>query len=189
MDGTKEHILTLALEAFSNRGYNSVGVQEICTQAGLTKPTLYYHFKSKQGLLAAIAETYYDPFVYRVGKAFIYTQNVSGSLNQALDVFLDSARTTPVFTRLRLALTFSPPDSEEHRTFLPYTESLYRFAGDFFMAASKDHGNMIGRELAYAASFIGTADAYAALILAGTLDLGQKYQPRIVHHFMHGIYS
>ena len=47
-------ILNKATELFSAKGYDGVGVQEICTESKITKPTLYYYFQSKTGLLSAI---------------------------------------------------------------------------------------------------------------------------------------
>lgn len=50
----REKILECALDLFYQKGYDAVGVQEIVTLAGITKPTLYYYFKSKYGLLEAL---------------------------------------------------------------------------------------------------------------------------------------
>ena len=55
----KEKILQCALELFYARGYDAVGVQEIAETAGVTKPTLYYYFGSKKGLLETLLETEY----------------------------------------------------------------------------------------------------------------------------------
>ena len=55
MDNRKT-IMQCALNLFSDKGYDSVGVQEIVTAAGITKPTLYYYFKSKHGLLEALIQ-------------------------------------------------------------------------------------------------------------------------------------
>ena len=46
----RQLIMEKALELFCARGYDAVGVQEIAEQSGITKPTLYYYFGSKQGL-------------------------------------------------------------------------------------------------------------------------------------------
>ena len=46
----RETILETALDLFYTRGYDAVGVQEIAERSGVTKPTLYYYFKSKYGL-------------------------------------------------------------------------------------------------------------------------------------------
>lgn len=54
-DTTKRgSIMDAAVRLFSERGYNGVSVREITEAAGITKPTLYYHFGSKQGLCEAI---------------------------------------------------------------------------------------------------------------------------------------
>ena len=53
----REAIINSALKLFCRRGYDAVGVQEIVDQAGITKPTLYYYFGSKQGLLKEILRT------------------------------------------------------------------------------------------------------------------------------------
>ena len=49
----RETILQCALELFYKRGYDAAGVKEIVEMAGITKPTMYYYFKSKLGLLEA----------------------------------------------------------------------------------------------------------------------------------------
>jgi AcrR family transcriptional regulator len=41
---------------FTNRGYAATSVREIVEMAGVTKPALYYHFESKEGIYLAIME-------------------------------------------------------------------------------------------------------------------------------------
>ena len=43
-----------AYKLFRRRGFFRVGVDEIAADAGVTKRTLYYHFESKDALLAAV---------------------------------------------------------------------------------------------------------------------------------------
>lgn len=189
MDETRERILSAAVAEFASRGYNAVGVQDVCAASGITKPTLYYHFGSKRGLLEAIVEQRYQAFVEDVARRGAYRGDVAASLVGAMKAFLDAARSDADFSRLRLALAFSPPQSEEHAALRPCTEKLYETLQAVFFAASKDHGNMKGRQLPYAASFVGMADAYVGLLLAGALDPNDAFVRRVVHHFMHGIFS
>ena len=58
-----------------------------------------------------------------------------------------------------------------------------------FAAAAADHGNMRGREKAYAATFLGTINTYIGLALNGYADLDDTLVRRAVHQFMHGILS
>ena len=189
MDPTKERILLTALLSFSTRGYNAVGVREVCSLSGITKPTLYYHFGNKRGLLTAIAEKWYSTFIKEIERESLYKGDLRNSLIRVMSVFLNTARAEPDFTRLRLAIAFSPPESEEQDVFIPFTDTLYRALRKLFSDAVADHGNMAGRDLAYAASFIGTSDAYSGLILARALDPGEDFILRVIHYFMHGIFS
>lgn len=51
-------IFETALELFYQRGIRAVGVDEIVCQAGVTKPSLYRSFESKDALVAACLETF-----------------------------------------------------------------------------------------------------------------------------------
>jgi AcrR family transcriptional regulator len=57
---TRKRILDAAYVAFRRRGYARVGVDEIAAAAKVTKRTLYYHFDSKDALLAAVFERRHD---------------------------------------------------------------------------------------------------------------------------------
>ena len=59
----------------------------------------------------------------------------------------------------------------------------------FFKRASQDHGNMKGRQRAYAATFLGMVNTYAALGLNGMAKLDASLTHAAVHQFMHGIFS
>lgn len=48
MNKTKKAIFQSAISVFSNRGYNGATMDEIASNAGVAKGTLYYHFKSKE---------------------------------------------------------------------------------------------------------------------------------------------
>src|SRR5215210_6661687 len=48
------HIARVAARLFAARGYDATPVRAIVEAAGVTKPTLYYHFGSKEGLAQAL---------------------------------------------------------------------------------------------------------------------------------------
>jgi AcrR family transcriptional regulator len=52
----RERLLRAAVDIFDRKGYASASVREIVERAGITKPVLYYHFGSKEGILVAILE-------------------------------------------------------------------------------------------------------------------------------------
>ena len=53
---TRERILQAAYGLFYAKGFARVGVDSVAEKAGLTKHTLYYHFRSKDELLAAVLD-------------------------------------------------------------------------------------------------------------------------------------
>jgi AcrR family transcriptional regulator len=53
---TRERILNAARERFTHRGFANTAVREICEDAGVTAPVLYYHFGSKAGVFQAVTE-------------------------------------------------------------------------------------------------------------------------------------
>jgi AcrR family transcriptional regulator len=52
-DPTRERIIAAATALFYSEGIRAVSVDAVADKAGLTKKTLYYHFRSKDDLVAA----------------------------------------------------------------------------------------------------------------------------------------
>jgi len=48
---TRERILDIALELFTEHGYDKTSIRDIAERLGTTKAALYYHFKSKADIL------------------------------------------------------------------------------------------------------------------------------------------
>jgi len=53
---TRERILTVANELFTEQGYEGTSLREISDRLGITKAALYYHFPSKDDILGALIE-------------------------------------------------------------------------------------------------------------------------------------
>src|SRR5262245_25280353 len=53
-EATRERILNIALQLFSEQGYEGTSLREIAERLGVTKAALYYHFKSKEEILLAL---------------------------------------------------------------------------------------------------------------------------------------
>ncbi|MEU6581140.1 helix-turn-helix domain-containing protein [Nocardia sp. NPDC046763] len=60
MDGrrsdTRERIRSVAMELFSERGYEKTSLREIAERLGVTKAALYYHFRTKEDIVASLSE-------------------------------------------------------------------------------------------------------------------------------------
>jgi AcrR family transcriptional regulator len=53
---TREQIKTVALELFVERGYEGTSLRKVSERLGITKAAVYYHFRSKEDILASLIE-------------------------------------------------------------------------------------------------------------------------------------
>ena len=53
---TRERLLKSAMAEFSEKGYMKASLRKICADAGVTTGALYFFFKNKNDLFAAIVE-------------------------------------------------------------------------------------------------------------------------------------
>lgn len=51
MSDTKQKILDVSLELFSQKGFSAVSIRDICAQVMIKESSIYYHFKNKQAIL------------------------------------------------------------------------------------------------------------------------------------------
>jgi AcrR family transcriptional regulator len=62
----KKAIIEAAINLFAQKGFSSTSVQEIASEAGISKGAFYLHFKSKDALLLAILSYYFETISERV---------------------------------------------------------------------------------------------------------------------------
>lgn len=88
----RERLLGAALELFTQRGYAATSVREICLAAAVTKPVLYYYFKSKEGLYLHLMEDSYSLFESLLADLSSFT----GSVRQRVIHFCEGVFDTSV---------------------------------------------------------------------------------------------
>jgi AcrR family transcriptional regulator len=188
MEDNRSKILACAINLFSSRGFDAVGVQEVADAAGLKKPTLYHYFGSKGGLLKTVLEeTFVDLFAAL--EKVEYNPNVVDSLEAVARLYFDFARKHRAFYRMQLSMWFSPVESEPFKAVSQVNQRQQRILEALFLKATNDHGNMIGRHQAYAATFLGMLNTYISLALNGYAKLDDALVKKAIHQFMHGIFS
>jgi len=110
---TRRRILDAAYELFYRKGFNRVSVDEIAAASGLTKRSLYYHFNSKDELLASVLELQHELALARIRK---YEDRYRGNPDESLAILFSelakwSAKpgwTGPGFTRMVMELADLP---------------------------------------------------------------------------------
>jgi AcrR family transcriptional regulator len=56
---TRSRIQAIAVELFTEQGYDKTSLREIAERLGVTKAALYYHFKSKDDILHSLVDDYF----------------------------------------------------------------------------------------------------------------------------------
>lgn len=190
----RQAILDSALTLFYEKGYDAVGVQQIVDAAGVTKPTLYYYFGSKQGLLSCLLEEHFSRLETQMEKVKDAPEKIQDKLYHTARIFLNGASAEPEFYLMMLALFYSGRKSEGFQTVYPLIERYYQIFVEIFEHASQELGNMRGRQRQFAVGFSGMLNHYLMLAAKDMDDLSnltitdqEVYE--IVHQFMYGIYS
>lgn len=106
----RTRLLNAAVHVFDRKGYAGASVREIAELAGVTKPALYYHFGSKEGVLMAILNEAQQLFLGTVERAL----ERSGSARQRVialceDIYGLFEQHVPV-ARVAHAVFLGPPD-------------------------------------------------------------------------------
>ena len=185
----RENLLHQALQLFASRGYDAVGVQEIASAAGIQKPTLYHYFGNKSGLLTTLLTEAFDPFFEKLELAALYQGDVSLSLRAVAAAYFSFASQNPLLYRFYLSLWFSPLGSDTFKISAVLSERQQKLMETLFSAAANQHGNMKGRQQAYAATFLGMLNTYVSLSLNGYAEFNDALIYSMLHQFMHGIFS
>jgi Transcriptional regulator len=182
-------ILACAVELFAARGYDAVGVQEVASGSGITKPTLYHYFGSKNGLLNAIITEYGAELSKIINEAAAYQGDLSLALSRLGKAYFEFARTNDTFYRMQLAMYFAPPESEPNRMVRNLNEAQLEMIEKLFIQAAVHHHSLLGRHLELAATFVGNMNTYIGFALNGYIELREELIGQIVRQFMYGIYA
>lgn len=108
---SSERILHKALELFSRRGYQATSVREICESAGITKPTLYHFYGSKEGVYRALVEGALVNFQRSIERALGTPGPADSRLKAVARAYFGAASRQPELTRFILALVHNPSSS------------------------------------------------------------------------------
>jgi AcrR family transcriptional regulator len=89
----REELLDVADRVIQARG-TSVSMDEIASEAGITKPVLYRHFGDKDGLYEALTRRYVDDLTHSLRPA-VATDDPRSRLTAAIDAYLSYVEREP----------------------------------------------------------------------------------------------
>lgn len=73
---TRERILDVALDIFSNKGYHSTRLDDIVDEAHISKGSIYFHFPNKEKLFLALVDQFADLLERRTTEAIAEAEGI-----------------------------------------------------------------------------------------------------------------
>jgi AcrR family transcriptional regulator len=91
----RARVLAAALRSFARSGYDGTSMDDIAAAAGITKPVLYDHFKSKQMLFTAVLEAIRDELLSRGLSVLSQPVSLEEGLRGSIRAFFSFAAENP----------------------------------------------------------------------------------------------
>ena len=186
---TRRQILRAAVKRFANAGYAAASVQQIVSDAKVSKPALYYHFHDKAGLFQALVSEAHDERFGVAQEAAARGRDFHGKLVEILVALFDYFHHNRELTRIAFATAFAAPGEvpanvrylDKCQRNLEFIHSLMKHA-----QADGELSRRFGsRDLAY--GFYGLMNFYVrSHLLFPDYRLDRKAAERIVDLFLNG---
>lgn len=91
----RERLVAVATRLFDRRGYAAVGIEDIGAAAGITGPSVYYHFASKADLLSEIIERGSEAIEHYSAKATAEAKTPRAALERLIRYYILFAQAQP----------------------------------------------------------------------------------------------
>ena len=128
-----------AFEMFADSGFANVNLDQIAARAGVTKGSLYWHYKNKKELILAACQHYYRQWQQEVQQAISSSCVPHERLRLALTFSVDSC---VIDTRNRLftigIFMLMQEDAEVRGSWTLFYEAVRAFYVDLVAAAQRD---------------------------------------------------
>ena len=194
-NNSKDNLLKSAITLFSQKGFENTGISELVQMAGVTKPTLYYFFQSKEGIYKEILKQYYGRFntILKEKSVYIpntkeYKKDVYPILLKIVKLYFEFAENNKEFYMMILSLSFAPPTAQSTIMIKPYNIEQFEIITKLFKDISKVHGNLKDKESQNACHFVAMINANIAFWYQNNGEINESKAEMIVHHFMHGMF-
>ena len=109
---TRAHLFDCALTLFSKRGYAATSIRDIIQAAGVTQPTLYYHFEDKVDLFRKLVEHYYGENLQQLKTAIEQLPDCKSRLLAMVQSSFEFCITDPRVPCLLFQTYYGPPVEE-----------------------------------------------------------------------------
>lgn len=141
----RDRLIDAGTRLFSERGYAATSVGAICEQAGVGKPALYWHFDSKEGLLAAVLGELSSRRIDRVRKSASTEVDASRRLGQMVEAMRRLVLDDPSLLRLPILAALeqaAESDATREAVIGIWNESAEALVGDLAAATGRSRQDL-----------------------------------------------
>jgi AcrR family transcriptional regulator len=174
------HIARVAARLFAERGYDATSVREIVEASGVTKPTLYYHFGSKQGLAEALLTKPMTGFIGSLRALVAETREPIELLTRMFEAYINLTTDEPDRGRFLYAICFGPQNSS-------LQQEMHEF-GEMIDAVTADCAGRLAEAGVIASERVEScSQVIRGLIMSSTLDhimLGRPLEPGLAQRLV-----
>ena len=151
MSSKREQLITTAISLFAEKGYHGTGIDLIAAQAGVTKRTMYRHFRSKEELILAALRDYDTRFRNNFMKTVESQwrdprQRLLGIFDAAYDWFTRDDFYGCMF--INAIGEYSETHSAIRETCKEFKRLMLRYFQRLAREAGLEHGDELGKQLA-----------------------------------------
>lgn len=170
MGAVARHLARVAARLFADRGFEATSVREIVDAAGVAKPTLYYHFQSKEGLASALLTVPLTNLVAKLGHIVTTVEDPVACLEQVIEARYVTFREDPDRGRFIYSLLFGPPGSDIVSELESFRDSLLSWTESAVRRLAE--AGLVARDRSDAC-----CTACRGLIIVSTLDFLYRERP------------
>ena len=185
---TKEIIERQAITILSEKGYDATSVREIAEASGVTKPVIYYYFKSKQNLCHHLIHSGLEGFRRQL-KAVCEEpcDDMFEQMVRAVQVHFDFCEANTAFVRFIYALNFGPDRKKIDYDFYSYGMENLRILTELMRCASEQGLIRRGKEETAVYYLRGIINTYVMLYVDGRGGLAPDLARTIVADMINGL--
>lgn len=189
---TRQRILEAAARVFARKGYQGSTLDEVASDAGLTKGAIYWHFKNKHDLFFALVDYRFQrdtaPLHEEVQQALACEDSLE-SMKDLLRGVMSRIQQDPDWSRLYLEVMGQSRDPEIRSRVALFHEQALRVSASFvevFQQSGRYCGDYHARDVAMMWHAIVDGLVMAHLMSPDTVDL-EQLSDRLMTMMWHGL--
>jgi TetR/AcrR family transcriptional regulator len=179
-------ILDAALSLFSAKGYEATSTREICGLAGITKPTLYYFYKSKEGIYRALIREAMNKFESVVETGLSSSGSLRERYKKVAELMFADLNRRPQGGRLIFQLVWSantPFADDVHKSHVHVVKRMSQAAASAVKAGEISGSDQDTRMLVLMGAI---GEAVAGFLIMGHPKLTKKLAHSIIDTVLDG---